>query len=355
MEADSEQIRDTVVLIPAYNPDERLLALLQGLGGRFCRLVLVDDGSVSGRDVLDRASGLVEKVLHHSENRGKGAALKTGFGYIGVCDVITADADGQHRPEDIVRIAEALKTHRDGLVLGVRAFAGKVPLRSRFGNFCTRWLFFLMTRMQVSDTQTGLRGIPAGLVSRIAAIPGDRYEFEMAMLADAKNHAHRPFEVPIETVYLEGNASSHFNPLLDAFRIYRTLFQFCISSVLGFLLDNVVYALMVWWLAGGGLTRKVYAMLALGVARVISSHFNYLYNRFVVFRHQGSRPGKHRSYCAYMGLVVLIGLSSYAFTAGLSAIFDIRGLAMTGIKVCVDLFLFITSYWVQRHFVFRQR
>lgn len=355
MEKDVEQFQKTVVLIPAYNPDERLLALLQGLRERFCRLVLVDDGSVSGREVIAKAACSVEKLLRHTENRGKGAALKTGFDYIGSCDVITVDADGQHKPEDVARIAVALRSHREGLVLGVRTFSGKVPLRSRFGNFCTRWLFFLMTRMQVRDTQTGLRGIPSGLVERVKAIPGDRYEYEMAMLADARHHASRPYEVPIETVYLEGNIASHFNPLLDAIRVYRTLFQFCISSVLGFLLDNAVYALMVWWLAGEGVSLKVYAMVALGVARVISSHFNYFYNRFVVFHHDASRRPTHRSYCDYMGLVLFIGLSSYVFTTGLSSVLDIRGLALTGIKVAVDLILFFASYWVQKHFVFKRR
>ena len=240
----------TTILIPAYNPDEKLLALLPRLRERFRHIVLVNDGSTTGKDVFERAVPLVDAILVHEKNRGKGAALKTGLAYIGdATDVITADADGQHTPEDIAKLADGLKSHRDGLVLGVRSFSGKVPLRSRFGNWWTRWFFFLMTGLMIRDTQTGLRGIPAALVPRVAKLPGDRYEYEMTMLADAKRHPSRPLQIPIETVYLDENATSHFNPVLDAIRIYRSLFQFCISSVLSFLIDNGVFAAVMWVMA----------------------------------------------------------------------------------------------------------
>lgn len=351
----AQRIGNVVVLIPAYNPDERLLTLLHGLRERFSRIVLVDDGSACGREVLAEAGSLVEKVLSHGTNRGKGAALKTGLAYIGACDVVTADADGQHRVEDIVKVAGALEGRRGGLVLGSRAFVGKVPWRSRFGNFWTRWIFFLLTRIRVRDTQTGLRGIPADLVARVAAIPGDRYEYEMAMLADARHHDARPLEVPIETVYVANNATSHFHPLLDAFRIYRTLIQFCLSSVLGFLLDNVTYALAIWCLDDGGMLRKTYTLVAMVIARTVSSNFNYLYNRFVVFRSARRKSGVHRSYCDYMGLVLVIGAASYGLTEGAAAFLDVRGVAITAVKIVADIVLFFASYWIQKRFVFGRR
>lgn len=353
MEKNARQFGETVILIPAYNPDDRLTALLHGLKGRFPRIVIVDDGSTTGTDVLARAGECAEKVIRHSVNRGKGAALKTGMAYVGSVDTITVDADGQHRPEDVVRIAEALANCPDRLVLGVRSFVGPVPLRSRFGNFCTRWLFFLMTGMLVSDTQTGLRGIPVGLVSRVAGVRGDRYEYEMAMLVDARRQGRRPLEVPIETVYLEGNVGSHFHPIRDAFRVYRTLFQFCLSSVLGFLLDNLIFAATLWMLSDSGMLRRNYTMVALVAARVVSSNANFLYNRFVVFRSENKGTGIVASYFSYMGLVVLIGLASYVLTEGVSAALDVRGTPITCVKICVDLLLFFASYWIQKHFVFQ--
>lgn len=345
------------ILIPAYNPDEKLLALVGRLKERFSRIVVVDDGSTSGKDVLARVRPLVETVLVHERNRGKGAALKTGFACIGASsDVITVDADGQHTPEDIAKVAEALKDHRDGLVLGVRSFVGKVPLRSRFGNWWTRWFFFLFTGLLVRDTQTGLRGIPASLLPRVAQIPGERYEYEMAMLADARHHPARPFQVPISTVYLDENATSHFNPLLDTIRIYRLLIQFCFSSVLAFLVDNGVFAALMWVLAAKDTPRREDVLVSLVVARAISSHVNYFYNRFVVFRRAPDAPARaHRSYYGYFGLVLAVGAASYALTEGCAALLDVRGVAITVVKIFADAVLFVASYIIQKKLIFGPR
>lgn len=214
---------DIAILIPVYEPDEKLAALVEDLRPSFPHLVLVDDGSTRGRDVLDAVRGRVEALLVHDVNRGKGAALRTGLAWIrahlpSVRAVVTADSDGQHRPNDIRRVAEASLGHPEGLVLGVREFAGKVPFRSRFGNAWTRIMFRLLTGLPVRDTQTGLRGLPRALFDRLLAIPGDRYEYEIRMLVDARRHPAPPLQVPIETVYIEGNRSSHFRPFKDALR-----------------------------------------------------------------------------------------------------------------------------------------
>lgn len=343
------------ILIPAYNPDEKLLALLPKLRERFSRIVLVNDGSTKGQEIFPQAEKYVEKILVHERNRGKGVALKTGLRYIGdSADVVTADADGQHTPDDIASVAEALKTHRGGLVLGVRAFTGKVPLRSRFGNFWTRWLFFLMTRLMIRDTQTGLRGIPSTLVNHVASIPGERYEYEMAMLADARRHDEKPLQIPIETVYIEENATSHFNPLLDTIRIYRSLIHFCLSSIIGFILDNAVFTVVIWALAGHSTLRRYDIAVAFVLARLVSANFNYLYNRFVVFKSRAKRNNGH-SYLKYWALVLVIALCGYIFTSAFSYLLDARGFAITIVKIIVETVLFFMSYYLQRRFVFRSR
>ena len=111
-----------------------------------------------------------------------------------------------------------MREHPEGLVLGVREFAGKIPFRSRLGNVWTRALFRLVTGISLRDTQTGLRGIPRGLFERLLGIPGDRYEYELRMLVDARFHPSPPLQVPIETVYIDGNKSSHFRPFEDTVR-----------------------------------------------------------------------------------------------------------------------------------------
>ncbi len=338
------------ILVPAYNPDGKLLRLLPELKARFPRIVLVDDGSETGKEIFERAAPYVEKILVHERNRGKGAALKTGLAWLGdETDVITADADGQHTPDDIAKIADALATQRDGLVLGVRAFSGKVPFRSRFGNFWTRWFFFLMTGLMIRDTQTGLRGIPRGLIGRIAAIPGDRYEYEMAMLADAKNHDAKPVQVPIETIYIDENATSHFNPLKDTIRIYRSLLQFCLSSVLSFVLDNAVFAGVLWLMTAREASVHASIFVSLVAARCVSSNFNYFYNRLVVFRTRGRK----RSFFQYWGLVLAIAAASYGLTRALSAVLGVEGVAITAVKIAAETFLFFASYWIQKKFIFK--
>ena len=215
-------VEDVAVLIPAYQPDESLVTLVEELRARFVHVVVVDDGSTVGAEAFASVRPRVDALLAHERNRGKGAALRTGFAWIRenlphVKGVVTADADGQHKVADICRVAAEVPSWQGGLVLGVRRFVGRVPLRSRFGNFWARVFFWILTGLPVSDTQTGLRGIPHDLLGRMLEIAGDRYEYEMRMLVDARKHARRPKQIPIETVYLPGNKSSHFRPLRDSF------------------------------------------------------------------------------------------------------------------------------------------
>lgn len=215
-------IGNVVPVVPAYDPGEgRLIALVRRLRGDFTHIVVVDDGSTRGCTAFDEVGSEVDVVLRHSANRGKGAALKTAFAWVrehlpDAVGVVTVDCDGQHAPEDVLRVAEELVRAPDGgLVLGVRSFGRGVPFRSRFGNLWTRGLFRFLTGLAVSDTQTGLRGIPASLLPRVLSIPGDRYEYEIRMLADARRHPVPPREVPIRTIYLDGNSASHYRPLRD--------------------------------------------------------------------------------------------------------------------------------------------
>ena len=224
------------LVIPVCDPDEaRFPSLVRRLRADFAHIVVVDDGSARGRAAFDDVRGDVDAVLIHENNRGKGAALRTAFAWVRenlprMVGVVTVDGDGQHDPEDVRRVAEELaREPNGGLVLGVRSFAGDVPFRSKLGNFWTRGLFRLLTGLAVSDTQTGLRGIPAALLPRVLAIPGDRYEYEIRMLADARRHPAPPREVSVRTIYLDGNAASHYRPLRDTFRtqlaLWGTLFH----------------------------------------------------------------------------------------------------------------------------------
>ncbi|MEH1098340.1 glycosyltransferase family 2 protein [Micromonospora sp. CPCC 205561] len=220
---------DAVVLLPVYQPDERLVELVAELrtAAPHTAVVVVDDGSgPNSARLLRRVGDLGCAVRRMDRHRGKGSALKEGCRYVLRAhpgkDVVCADADGQHRAADILRLAERVRDTR-AIVLGVRRFDGDVPLRSRIGNAVTRTLFKVTTGVTASDTQTGLRAYPHELVRWLLTIPGERFDYEMAVLVAAARHRCPIEQVTVPTRYLDGNASSHFGVLVDSVRTYRPL------------------------------------------------------------------------------------------------------------------------------------
>ncbi|MGI4828204.1 MAG: glycosyltransferase family 2 protein [Janthinobacterium lividum] len=229
------------ILIPAWQPTATLPALVEDLAVRgFGKILVVDDGSgVAYQPIFDQVTAQAGvKLLRHAVNLGKGRALKTGFRDLlgdpeGWEGLVTADADGQHRPEDIERVARALLAHRLRPVFGTRRFGRDVPLRSRFGNQLTRKLFAWFTGVKLADTQTGLRGLPQTLLPELLALLGERYEYEMTALVHLCRTGRRPLEVPIATIYLENNRGSHFNPVWDSIRVLFVLLRSCMPNPRG--------------------------------------------------------------------------------------------------------------------------
>ena len=209
------------VLVPSYKPGEALEILIRELLDRdFEMIVVVNDGSGPEFDEIFARVARSPRVhlVEHGVNLGKGAALKTGLNYALVkCrnlhGVVTADGDGQHHPDDIVKVAEALPPDGNALVLGVRGFSGQVPLRSRLGNDITRGLMRTLVGQKLADTQTGLRGIPSHLIPHLLRMTSAGYEFELDMLLACKHQGFPVKQVPIRTIYLGNNESSHFHPI----------------------------------------------------------------------------------------------------------------------------------------------
>lgn len=233
------QLERLQVLIPARDPDLRLISLVEELDTYgFHSVLVVDDGSCSDSAGIFNYLKTLPRVylVRRAMNHGKGGALKAGFHFIlnnlaQLDGVITADADGQHTAHDIVAVAMAMELDSNQLTLGVREFGGEVPLRNRYGNRLTKLIFRYITRMNISDTQTGLRGLPRSLLPQLVNLPGERYEYEMSVLAYICRHVGKPREIPIETIYLDGDRSSHFNPLWDSLRIYLVLMRFYLSTL----------------------------------------------------------------------------------------------------------------------------
>ena len=334
-----------LALIPAYEPDEKMIAVAEDMAGRGFRVLIVDDGS--GPDwapVFEQAASF-GTVLHHEGNRGKGAAIKTGLAWAaehltGPYVVVTLDADGQHLPEDAVRVCQAAEAEPQALILGSRSFQGDVPARSRFGNTVTRWVFRLSTGVAVYDTQTGLRAFCDAQVPAMLAVKGERYEYEMNVLMCFAQEGTAIREVPIETVYLDGNSSSHFDTVRDSIRIYREILKFSASSLVSFLVDYGLFCLL------SALTETV--ALSNVLARIVSGTVNYTLNRKLVF---DSRAKVARSLAQYAALACgILALN----TLLLWLLATVLGFNRYAAKVLVELLLFLVSYFVQKRWIFRK-
>ena len=227
MDAVNYQRKDTYILIPAYKPDHLMIELLANLKKEGFDIVVVNDGSGEEYQSVFEEAKNYALILNQDKNRGKGAALRYGFSYINLNPsehkyVITCDADGQHAVKDIIRIYDRLH-ETNNVVFGCRKFDKSVPKRSRNGNFMSRLMRTMITKDYIGDDQCGLRGFPISLLFNLVSLQGDHYEYEMNVVCTLQIKKIKIEELPIETIYLDGNKSSHFRPNLDTFLIQRTI------------------------------------------------------------------------------------------------------------------------------------
>lgn len=334
-----------IILIPAFEPDARLTALVTELRAAdpCSGILVIDDGSGSHfADVFAGARAAGAEVIGYEVNRGKGRALKAGLRYIQEYypgqDVVCADSDGQHTTTDILRIAERVRQADGAMVLGGRRFTGDVPTRSRIGNALSRRAFRLATGVPVHDTQTGLRGYPAGMIDWLLSVKGDRFEYELNLLLQSRAAGIAIEEVEIETVYLEHNASSHFRPVVDSLKVCAPLVRFVASSLGAFVIDAV--GLVVIYALTGSLLLSVVG------ARLVSATVNFLINRHAVFH--GDRGSLRRDILRYLTLALALLASSYVWLAVLTQ----WGVPLVAAKLITDTTLYVISFHVQRRYVF---
>ncbi|GAA4196565.1 bifunctional glycosyltransferase family 2/GtrA family protein [Microbacterium oryzae] len=338
----------TVVAIPAYEPDHRLVDLTAAIRrlDPGLEIVVVDDGSaVFSAPVFAALEAAGIAVLSHGANRGKGAALRTLFQHARAhhpgAAVVTADADGQHAPDDIVRVAREAESRPEAIVLGVRAFDGEdVPLRSRFGNAVAARAFALATGERVADTQTGLRGVPAAALPWAVGLPGDRFEYEAVMLLRARRAGFALAQTPIATVYLDENRSSHFRPLRDSARVLAPLAAFLASSLLAAAVDAVLlWALLQasGWLPG-----------AIVMARLVSAAVNFVVNRQWVF----GRDGRPSALGVALGRYAALATAILAANVTLMTVLDALGVGLVVAKLATEGVLWVAAFVVQRVWVF---
>ena len=279
----------SVVVIPAYQPDEQLISLVNELHENNFAVLVVNDGSDKSCDKIFNAIEDKAKVINSPKNEGKGAALKRGFAAIKECfpeceEFITADADGQHKVDDIIRVQGELKSGKD-FVLTVREFQKNMPFRSKFGNDLSRIVYTIMNGHYFDDNQSGLRGFAVKHIDWLTKVKGNKYDYEMNMLCYADKQGIRIATLPIKAIYIDGNKSSHFNPVADTLRIYKRLFTSVWPSCLGVAIWEILT--MVATIIYG----YEYSVITIPTAVMLGAFMTFLTQKFLVFSNVPYKDG----------------------------------------------------------------
>jgi len=333
-------------IIPAFEPDHRVVDLIkQLLEHTKAPICVVDDGSQNKllfKDPVFQEQQVT--LLHHAVNLGKGGALKTAFNYVlthfpTIKAVVTLDADGQHTVQDVLKIAKKVQIS-NALVLGVRSFPffdRDIPLRSWLGNVLTGFVWRFLMGSKITDTQTGLRGVPSSLMKSCLHILPNRYEFEMEMLLKAHEMNLPIEELFIETIYMDRNRGSHFNPFFDSIKIYFVLFRFCFSAFISTIIDYMAFYFFVCFFNIG---------LSFVFARFVSVFVNYNVNKNFVFQKEKGGLQLFLKYIVLFSINLYIGYSfiNYIHFEGVSMIYS---------KIMVDIILFFFNFFVQKEWVFK--
>jgi len=224
----------TCCVIPCYNVADLCEEVVRDAAMHVDYVVAVNDGSTDDtgqtlEHIAQESNGRV-RVIQIPHNRGKGAALLAAFRYalaeLPFDVLITCDGDRQHRPADIPRLVQAWQKKKATLVIGERQAFEQMPLRSRLGNTITSAILRRLYSASPRDTQSGQRALDRRFVAEVVrSITGRRYETELEILLLALEQQRHVCTAPIPTIYLPGNRSSHYRPILDSLRIYRTFIR----------------------------------------------------------------------------------------------------------------------------------
>jgi glycosyltransferase involved in cell wall biosynthesis len=208
-------------LIPAYNEAARVGEVVAVARCHVDEVVVVDDGSTD--ETVTAAEEAGAKVLHHEQNRGKGAAIATALDYFGRSDAALAillDADGQHDPSEIDKFVDAAETERADVVVGTRmGDVRRMPwLRLRTNQFTSR-VTSKLAGQEIPDSQCGYRLLRRAVLKDLK-LSTARFETETEMLIQAGRAGHKIVSVPIRTIYEPGRAS-RIHPWRDTVRFFK--------------------------------------------------------------------------------------------------------------------------------------
>lgn len=352
----------TYVIVPSYHPTDALVELTHTICALGYRLIVVDDGGGDADSAVYDALDPRTVILHHAVNRGKGAALKTGLAYVrsqllspteggdsssvSPTDTVAfMDADGQESPEDLEAVLTAARSPmaRYKLSIGVCAMEKKKYLLPRIGHAITCGVFHLLVGAKLSHAFTCLRACPTAYIDKLLEIEGDRYEYEINVMAYFARHEAGFCEVPIRDG--EIRPQKNFRMIRDSLRVVGSLIRFMGSSLSSYLVEYTCFCLLSFLF--GKQFPMIGDLFANICARIIGGTVNYLINCFIVFRRRPS--WQSASQFALLNVVTL------SLNSGALYLWKLTPFPVQICKLLADTSMFIVNYLIQRKFIFRKK
>ena len=317
-------------------------------------LIIVNDGcnEFTSRAIgsLSQNFGCCTRVLVHTTNQGKGAAIKSAIALcledlkhgIGPASIIFADSDGQHSVKDIERIINHTILNPGHFIIGTRVMSSNdailVPLKSRIGRSVIGTIMKIFTQRIIRDSQSGLRSIPSDLFELGINIPENRYDYETRFILEL-GKTHVPInEIPIETIYENNNVGTKFRPLIDSARILFTFVRVSSIALVSTILDLVTFAC----LSRFGLDT----ILSATISKTISGCF-YL----VTIAKYGFIEGRKIRYITKYKKIITLQVANILLEPQLVVKLDLSLQNPILSKVIVDTSIFFLNFFILR-FVF---
>lgn len=350
------------VIITVYRANKRTTHLCERLfelGAE--NIVVVEDGcSLNNSDFFNELVSIGCHIVKNKDNKGKGASLRTGIKYAyehlyNISGFVTADADGQHRAEDIMRVSKALELRPDTLIIGKRVLRQTgAPLSIRIGKMLSSAYFRVVTGKRCSDAMTGLRGIPVSLYETAIHTSGDRFDYEMNFLTKCADLKIPFYNVNISPDY-SFNEKSSYRIVKDTFLIFRTPLKFATASLGCTAIDLALFTLFFYLiplsnildhLHNTPLAESLYVIIATVLARLVSGGLNFVINRNVIFKNK-SKANKQAVRFFILFFCIMIASSLIV------SVLSFLPIPETLLKAITDLALWTVNYTVQRKWVFK--
>ncbi len=330
-----------IALIPAYEPNNKIIDLLKELKKENFETIVIDDGSGEKYSDIFKKSQKYATVLVHKINKGKGRALKTGLSYIEKTYknnyiVITMDSDMQHTVKDANKLYEVCLKNKKSLILGKRLRKKETPIRSKLGNIITRFFFKLVTKVDIYDTQTGLRAFSDEIISNLINIKGERFEYEInVLLACVKNNINIK-EVEIETIYIDNNSGTHFKAFRDSILIYKELIKFLLPIIIIYCIDLLTFIILI--------KISINSFLSNIISIFISLLCYIIFNRKVIFKSNNILFDMIKCYLIIFILIIINSILFELINSMLLNIFVVKLLIDLLLLYCLDLIFIKRSY-----------